>query len=522
MNFESTRGVKTQDGQSFTTAHAIYNGLASDGGLFVPKSLPQVDPILFKAMLGKRYAERASSIIGALADDLPQDKIKDYCHRVYDGFSKKGVTAPVENLVDDTHILNLSEGKTNAFKDFALQMLPYLVDLSARQLGKTDKIIIPVATSGDTGKAAMEAFAGIPNTKVVTFFPNSGVSPIQRKQMTTQQGNNISVCPIDGNFDDAQKGVKAVMSDTEYRNQLQTKGFSLSAANSINWGRIMPQIAYYFSAYCDMVNNGAVKMGDKIDTVVPTGNFGNILAAYYAKQMGMPIGKLVCASNSNNILTDFINTGVYDTNGRGLKVTSSPSMDILVSSNLERFLYEMHNKDSQKIDGLMTDLNSTGKFEIDPNVLQRVQGIMTADFASEKETHATIKKTFDQTGRVIDTHTAVAECVRQKKAARGEITNPALVVSTASPYKFPKSVLSALSQDVPKNEFDCLKELSDISGTTIPDNLKYLENTPERFTKVYQISQMQDCISAVSINKKIGQLKNCVLPTTSANKANIK
>ncbi|MDR0916758.1 MAG: threonine synthase, partial [Oscillospiraceae bacterium] len=391
----------------------------------------------------------------------------------------------------DTFTLELWHGPTSAFKDIALQMLPRLSSASLEKTGETRDLAILVATSGDTGKAALEGFRDVPRTKIMVFYPEHGVSDVQKLQMTTQDGANVNVAAVVGNFDDAQTGVKRIFSDENFRAELDARGTMLSSANSINWGRLLPQIVYYVSAYCDLVSSGELEIGDPIDFCVPTGNFGNILAGYYARKMGLPIWRLICASNRNDVLRDFIATGVYDAN-REFYTTSSPSMDILVSSNLERLLYDLSGRDADAIRGYMQDLASTGKFEVARGTFEHISDLFEGGVCDDDETSAIIARVFRERGYLLDTHTAVAYGVLEKIRLRDGGAAKTVVVSTASPFKFVGSVLDALGERAEGDGFDMIDRLEQITDTTAPAPLKSLRGKHVRFTEVTE----KDALSA--------------------------
>ena len=439
MDYISTR----DSGHRVSAAQAIVSGLSPDGGLFLPESLPQFSLSEIEAMAKTGYAGRAVAVLSRFLTDFSEDELREYVSRAYapEKFPPKAV-APVVPLDENAHILELFHGPTCAFKDFALQLLPFLLTASLRKTGCDKTVVILVATSGDTGKAALEGFADVPGAKICVFYPDGGTSNIQRLQMTTQAGENVMVFAAEGNFDDAQNGVKRIFTDRAYAEELADRGYILSSANSINWGRLVPQIAYYFSAYCELLNAGRVKPGDPVNIVVPTGNFGNILAAYFAKHCGLPVGKLVCASNRNNVLTDFITTGTYDRN-RGFYVTTSPSMDILISSNLERLLYLLCGRDDKVLRGYMEALAKTGKYTVGADVLAKLQSEFAAGCADDAATAAAIRGVYRETGYLCDTHTAVAVNVYRDYAAKTGDRTPTVIASTASPFKFANSVLPA-------------------------------------------------------------------------------
>ncbi|MBR7060160.1 MAG: threonine synthase, partial [Eubacterium sp.] len=421
----------------------------------------------------------------------------DYCvNGAYaeNKFSSKKI-APIVNVNKNENILELWHGPTCAFKDMALQLLPYLMTVSANKTAQGKTIVILVATSGDTGKAALEGFKNVENTKILVFYPVHGVSPMQKLQMTTQEGDNVAVCAINGNFDDAQSAVKAIFTDNQIKEELDKKNMMFSSANSINWGRLVPQIVYYFSAYCDLIEQKRINCGDEINVVVPTGNFGNILAAYYAREMGLPIKKLVCASNSNNVLTDFINSGEYDKN-RKFFTTTSPSMDILISSNLERLLYHISDNDDSLIRHLMTSLSFEGKYQVSDKMKNDIEKVFSTGYASEESVFETIKEQFDNFGYLCDTHTAVAVKVYEDYVAKTGDDIPTVIDSTASPYKFSKSVLTALKGDLGdlNDEFKTVDELNELTGSDVPEPLRALKDKEIRFKEVCSKENMSDMV----------------------------
>ncbi len=479
MQYISTRsGNKGVSG-----AAAIISGLAPDGGLFMPESLPHWAPEEILALCHADYPGRAAWAIGGFLQDYSQGELADYCQKAYgpDRFTAPG-TAPVVKISDSAYILELFHGPTCAFKDFALQLLPYLLTAALAKQGVAKTVIILVATSGDTGKAALEGFADVAGTKICVFYPEGGTSAMQRLQMTTQKGGNVRVAAVKGNFDDAQNGVKAIFTDQPYGQRLAERGYLLSSANSINWGRLAPQVAYYLSAYCDLLNQGRIRPGERINICVPTGNFGNILAAYFAKSCGLPVHRLICASNKNRVLTDFITTGVYDRN-RDFYLTSSPSMDILISSNLERLLYLLAERDAGKIRGFMGQLRETGRYDLDSAMLAKLQAEFAAGSADEAETFATIRRLFQDSGYLCDTHTAVAVKVYQDYLAASGDTTPTVIAATASPFKFCGSVLPALGQQPEGDDFSQLNQLAALSGLLPPSRLLALKDQAERFTQ---------------------------------------
>ena len=467
MKYISTRG----NNQELSSAEAIIKGLADDGGLFVPDTMPQVDLPFIGELQQLSYQERAVKVLSLFLTDYTREEIEGCVNRAYGKgkFDHKDI-APV-NFLGDASVLELWHGPTSAFKDMALQLLPQLLSTALKKTGEQNEVLILVATSGDTGKAALEGFRDVEQTRIMVFYPDNGVSRIQRLQMVTQQGGNVAVTAVKGNFDDAQSGVKAIFNDREFNTRLHEKGFSLSSANSINWGRLVPQIVYYFSAYADMLKEGRIKLGDKVSFIVPTGNFGDILAGYYAMSMGLPVKKLVCASNTNNVLTDFLNTGVYDRNREFFK-TISPSMDILISSNLERLLYHITGNQAQ-VAGWMKELADCGRYDVGADVLAKIKEVFSADWSDDNATKGMIKKEYDMEGYIPDPHTAVAWNALYRLKG---LDNP-VIVSTASPYKFNESVLTALGKSIEgKDEFQLLDELAAINSFGIPAGLAGLKD----------------------------------------------
>lgn len=496
MYYESTRGGL----KHISSAEAIKQGIAPDGGLLVPESKVTLSFEQVEKMIDMNYQERAAFILKNFLDDYTDEELKDCVYSAYTDkkFSSDEI-APMYKLNDNVSILELWHGPTCAFKDMALQILPHFLVKAVKKTGETRDIVILVATSGDTGKAALEGFRDVNGTKVIVFFPNNGVSEIQKYQMITQEGRNVYSVAIEGNFDDAQGGVKVLFGDKELNERIEAKGHKFSSANSINWGRLVPQIVYYFSAYADMIKKKEINPGDKINFVVPTGNFGNILAAYYAKEMGLPINRLVCASNENNILTDFINTGVYDRK-RDLIKTISPSMDILISSNLERLLFEVSGHDSELISGWMNDLNSQGVYTVDSDTRKKISKLFWADFTNESETLKTIEYIYKEYNYVMDTHTAVGFDVYDKYViSTGDMTK-SVIVSTASPFKFNESVVKAIfGEDSVKgrSEFELLEMLAVKCGLDIPNGLKNLEKKEIRHKTVCGKSEMKEKVEAI-------------------------
>lgn len=486
MKYYSTR----DNGNVVSAAQAIAQGLSADGGLFVPQTIPQVSKSELAALCKMNYQARAVDIMGRYLDEFTADELKAYVDAAYsDNYDCKEI-APTHFLNDNTGVLELWHGPTCAFKDMALQMLPRLLTASLKKLGEKREVCILVATSGDTGKAALDGFADVEGTSIVVFYPRDGVSDVQKLQMTTQSGSNVLVSAVEGNFDDAQTGVKMIFNDRDFAKKLDEKGCFLSSANSINWGRLLPQVVYYFSAYCDYVNSGKLKMGDELDFCVPTGNFGDILAGWYAKKMGLPIRKLICASNCNNVLTDFISTGVYDRN-REFFATISPSMDILVSSNLERLLFML--SDDASVKDWMDALKSSGKYDVGEKVLSEIKADYGCGYASDDEAKACIRELFKNEGYLMDTHTADAYAVLAKMRKDGE-SFPTVIVSTASPYKFCDSVLDALGEDSSKSGAELLDSLSAVTGTSAPKPLAGLGGREVRFKSCSPKEKMPDVV----------------------------
>ncbi|MCX7715680.1 MAG: threonine synthase [Clostridia bacterium] len=494
MQYQSTRNKNI----SVSSAEAIKTGLSADGGLFVPVSIPEVDIEDIELLADKSYSERAYFVLSKFLTDFTEDELRECIANAYtkEKFETENV-APVYKLNAYTYFLELWHGPTCAFKDMALQILPHLLTTSMKKTAEDKEIVILVATSGDTGKAALEGFKDVNGTRIIVFYPNNGVSEIQKLQMATQEGNNVSVAAVSGNFDDAQNGVKSIFTDEGYKALLDNNHFKLSSANSINWGRLVPQIVYYFSAYADLLKNGEISLGEAINVVVPTGNFGNILAAYYAKKMGLPIAKLICASNENNVLTDFIRTGVYNKN-RLFHTTVSPSMDILISSNLERFLYDLTDKNDELIKQWMSELAQSGVYKVPQNLKDKISSLFWADYCDDNETMAAIKQCEEEYGYVVDTHTAVAKSVYDKYVCQTNDRTKTVIASTASPFKFNQSVLIALGghQAVAgKDEFMLLEELSKKSGMKIPASLGELKGKPVIFDMVCEKEQMRQIVS---------------------------
>lgn len=478
-----------------SASQAIAQGISTDGGLFVPVEIPQYTLADIEAMTKLNYVGRAKKILTDYLDDFTAEEIDECVTKAYTA-EKFGSDNPAplsyQKYGDiDMNILELWHGPTSAFKDMALQILPHLLTKSLKKTSPDKEAVILVATSGDTGKAALEGFKDVDGTKIMVFYPVDGVSPMQKRQMNTQEGGNVNVCAIKGNFDDAQTGVKKIFTDKELVAKLNENNYIFSSANSINWGRLLPQIVYYFSAYAELVNDGKITLGDKINVVVPTGNFGNILASYYAYRMGLPIKKFICASNSNNVLTDFIATGTYDKN-RNFYATISPSMDILVSSNLERFLYHMTECDDVKVKEWMTALKTKGVYSVDGEIKDKIAALFTGGFCDDDKTKAVIDEFFNKYGYLCDTHTAVAVSVYKEYVESTGDRTPAVIDSTASPYKFSGSVLSAIAngEQLPDDEFAMVDMLSEKTGTAVPAPLAALKDKETRFTNVCEADEM--------------------------------
>lgn len=476
MEYFSTR----DENHRVTVSGAIAGGLAPDGGLYVPSQLPELSLQEIKELCAMDYRGRASRIMAKFMPEYTAAEIDGFTSAAYGANFDDPAVAPLRFTDGDTAFLELWHGPTCAFKDMALQILPHLLTASLKKCGEQRRVCILVATSGDTGKAALEGFADVPGTKILVFFPNDGVSDVQKLQMVTQTGANVCVSAVYGNFDDAQSGVKKIFGDKAYAAELSERGYFLSSANSINWGRLLPQIVYYVSAYCDYVNSGRINLGDSVDYAVPTGNFGDILAGWYAKKMGLPAGRLICCSNSNNVLTDFLHTGVYDRN-REFHNTISPSMDILVSSNLERLLYSLCRSDRQTA-GYMKELSETGRYE----VCGEIKASLAADFAAgcctDEETKTAIGGMFRERGYLMDTHTAVAYKVLCDYRSMLNRPVPTVVVSTASPFKFCDSVLSALGEETGAPGTELIGRLAAVTGMKAPAPLAGLSGRAVRFT----------------------------------------
>ena len=478
MYFISTRG-----NEKVTAAQAIVQGLAKDGGLFVPERFPQVTKEELDAMIPMSYAERACFVLSKYLEEYDKAGLLAACEKAYSKFEGKDA-APLVRLDEGVYMLELFHGPTCAFKDMALTLLPYLLRAGSDMLGVKEQILILVATSGDTGKAALEGFRDAEGIKIMVFYPDDGVSKMQKLQMCTQEGGNVNVVAVKGNFDDCQTAVKKIFASEECKAQLKEKNTILSSANSINFGRLAPQIAYYFSAYLDLLSSDQIQPGEEVNFTVPTGNFGNILAAYYAKRMGLPVGKLVCASNRNNVLTDFIRSGKYKTAGRAFHKTMSPSMDILISSNLERLVFELSGRNAALTAERMRDLSQKGCYEISEEERQAMQKEFFAGYATEDQTVECIYDLFTEIGYPMDTHTGVAMSVaRDYFEKEKDDKRNMVIVSTASPYKFPQDVLYALTGNDVKDSFKGVKRINALTAMAIPASLAGLRDKPVRFRK---------------------------------------
>lgn len=469
VQYRSSRGGQ----ENVSASEAIIKGLAEDGGLFVPSHFPKLEKSL-EECANLEYKELAYEVMKLFLSDFTEEELKLCIERAYDEKFDTEEIAPLAE-VDKAYYLELFHGATIAFKDMALSILPHLMTTAAKKNNVEQEIVILTATSGDTGKAALAGFAGVEGTRIVVFYPKNGVSAIQEKQMVTQKGSNVKVIGITGNFDDAQTGVKNIFGDREMEEELAKAGFCFSSANSINIGRLVPQVVYYVYAYAKLVKEGRIKAGDPINVTVPTGNFGNILAGYYAKQIGVPIQKLICASNENKVLFDFFESGCYDRN-REFILTSSPSMDILISSNLERLIYLIAGSDADKNRELMQELATTGKYTITEEMKNRLKDF-NGGYANEAEVAATIRRIYEKTGYVIDTHTAVASTVYEKYRESSKDETPTVIVSTASPFKFTRSVMEAIVGAIDdKSDFELIDKLSEIANVKIPKAIEEIRS----------------------------------------------
>lgn len=482
--YKSTRNAENK----VTASQAVLKGLADDGGLFVPETMPKLS-IPFEELSKMNYQEIAYEVMSLFLTDYTEEELKACINNAYDSKFDSKEIVPI-TYADGAYYLELFHGSTIAFKDMALSILPHLMTTAAKKNALKEKIVILTATSGDTGKAALAGFADVPDTSIIVFYPKHGVSPVQELQMVTQRGNNTHVIGIEGNFDDAQSGVKAMFNNKELAELMKKNGYIFSSANSINIGRLVPQVCYYVYAYAKLLAEGKISNGDLINCVVPTGNFGNILAAYYAKLIGTPINKLVCASNTNKVLYDFFATGIYNKN-REFVVTSSPSMDILISSNLERLIYNIAGNSSEVNADLMSKLAKEGVYSVSEEMMKNTVSFM-GGYATEEETSETIKDLYDKTGYVIDTHTAVAAKVYKDYKKNTGDDSVTVIASTASPYKFARSVLTSIDTAYDSmTDFELIDKLNEISLTDIPQAIEDIRTAPVRHNTVCETADMQ-------------------------------
>lgn len=484
------KSTRSEEG-TLKASEAILKGLADDGGLFVPLEVPKLD-VTIEELSKMTYQQVAYEVMKLYFTDFTEEELKNCINKAYDSKFDTEEIAPLAE-VDGAYYLELFHGKTIAFKDMALSILPHLLTTSAKKNNVKNEIVILTATSGDTGKAAMAGFADVEGTRIIVFYPHGGVSPIQEKQMVTQKGDNTYVVAIEGNFDQAQSGVKAIFGNKELAKEMDEKGFQFSSANSINIGRLVPQVAYYVYAYAKLYAEGKLAKEQKMNVVVPTGNFGNILAAYYAKNMGLPIGKLICASNENKVLFDFFQTGEYDKN-REFILTTSPSMDILISSNLERLIYKIAGNNAAKNRELMTSLTTDGKYEITDDMKAELADFY-GNYATEEETAAIIKETYEKTGYVMDTHTAVAASTYKKYVAETGDKEVTVIASTASPFKFTRSVMNAIDSKYDAlGDFELVDELSKIGNVEIPNAIEEIRTAEVRHNNLVEVDGMEDIV----------------------------
>ncbi len=483
-----------------SAAQAIKLGMVPAGGLFVPEKIPCFSLQEMMSLRDSTYQEIAQRVLTLFLDDYTEEEIQTSVKAAYNEKNfNHPLIAPLKHLREKTYVMELWHGPTAAFKDMALQIMPHLLSYAKKKVGEERETVILVATSGDTGKAALEGFKDVPGVRIIVFYPHKGVSKIQELQMTTTSSSNTFVVAVKGNFDDCQNAVKKVFSEREFGNELKRAGIELSSANSINWGRLLPQIVYYINAYMQLLKDGKISFGEKINFVVPTGNFGNILAAWYALQMGLPINKLICASNENKVLTDFFNTGRYDRN-RGFVQTTSPSMDILISSNLERFLYEMSGHDGEKISAWMQELAENGGFRVDQSIMDAIGEVLAAGYADEIETKETIGRVFSETGYTLDTHTAVGMKVYEKYLEKTGDSALTVVDATASPFKFNNSVLQAIAGPdalIGKDEYEVLQALSEYTGQPVHPGLRDLDKKPVLHRRICTKEKVQEEIKSI-------------------------
>ena len=490
MNYRSTRSENTT---AVSAAVAIKNGIAPDGGLYMPETIPALTGDDLRALCGMSYPERAARILSLYLSDYTEEELLADCREAYSEARFPGGAAPIHDIDGRTHALELWHGPTSAFKDMALQIMPRLLSRALKKTGETRTALILVATSGDTGKAALEGYRDVDGVQILVFFPTDGVSRIQKLQMMTQEGANVGVLGIRGNFDDAQSGVKRIFGDAEIADRLNDAGVFLSSANSINWGRLAPQIAYYVSAYCDMVNAGKIAMGDALDIAVPTGNFGNIFAAFLAKQMGVPLGRLICASNENDVLTDFLANGVYDRN-RVFHTTTSPSMDILISSNLERLIYTCFG--AKRTAECMKKLSETGCYSLAECEIAKIRETFLGYACNQAETAECIAEAFHKYGYLMDTHTAVGYGAAKKYYAEAGNATPLVLASTASPYKFAPAVYTAIAKADAPDGTASLTALAALSGVAIPAPLSGLDEKPILHDRTIDVAEMPAAVEA--------------------------
>lgn len=486
MKYFSTRD---NDQRKYDAAQVIKQGLAEDGGLFVPEQIPSLSKEEIESLCKMTYPERAATILAKFLSDYTFEELLSDCQAAYAEESFPGGAAPLKKVTEDLFSLELWHGPTAAFKDMALQIMPRLLSRALVKTGEDNTALILVATSGDTGKAALEGYKDIDRIKIMVFYPVDGVSKVQKLQMATQSGSNVRVCAIKGNFDDAQNGVKRIFSDAEAKRRLLDHSYILSSANSINWGRLAPQIVYYVSAYCDLICSGEITYGETVNVCVPTGNFGNIFAAYIAKKMGLPLNKLICASNANNVLTEFLETGTYNRN-RPFHVTMSPSMDILISSNLERLLY--FSSDAQETKSYMDQLNRCGEYSVSPSIKEIIDETFVGYCANEVETAGTLKKFYTEHQYLADTHTSVALHCAERFLSETKDGKKMIVASTASPYKFAADVFHAITGQDASADTGALEDLSTLTKTEVSFPLRNLADRPVRFTQIIDAADMLD------------------------------
>jgi threonine synthase len=490
LYYQSTRGDKKR----VLSAEAIIKGIANDGGLFVPETIPQINKDLYK-LKSTDYKELAFLIMKEFLTDYRQDELKDCINKAYDNKFDTEIIAPLSKKMG-AYFLEVYHGPTLAFKDMALSILPHLLKKAAQKLNLSQEIIILTATSGDTGKAALQGFANVEGTKIIVFFPYKGVSKIQERQMLTQEGANTYVIGLKGNFDDAQRGVKEIFEDSAFNKKIEEENYIFSSANSINIGRLIPQIVYYFYAYINMLDEGEIKNGEKINIAVPTGNFGDILAAYYAKEMGLPVNKLICASNENKVLEDFFKTGIYDKR-RKLVMTISPSMDILVSSNLERLLWAISERDTRQVKELMNSLKEKGYYRINSEMKTKLKDFY-GGFAPQEESRRCIKEIFEKSKYLIDPHTAVAYAVYKKYVKETGDKTKTIIVATASPFKFTKNVMESINRRYEKSDdFELIEKMSDLTQVSIPSGIRDIEKKPIRHKMVCEKEEMRKKITEI-------------------------